>query len=175
MTAFAVILLSLTLPAHAVSDSAILAASPPRTLSEFGFFADMRTQKPAEGVIPFALYTPLFSDGALKDRFVYVPEGRAATYDDTEAFDFPVGSALIKTFSFPADYRQPDQDLRIIETRLLLRNEAGWQAWAYVWNEEQTDATLKIVGLLTTRRKEAPRGRCRQDDDRGGRQEGVAR
>jgi uncharacterized repeat protein (TIGR03806 family) len=139
-------LLSFPLPAHAVSDDAILAAAPPRQLSEFGVFADMRAQKPAEGVIPFALNTPLFSDGALKNRFVYVPEGQAATYDDTEAFDFPVGTALIKTFSFPADFRQPDKDLRIIETRLLLRNEAGWQAWAYVWNDEQTDATLRIAG-----------------------------
>jgi hypothetical protein len=33
------------------------------------------------------------------------------------------------------------------------------------------DAALMIVGLLRVRRKEAPRGRCRQDDDRGGRQE----
>jgi hypothetical protein len=37
------------------------------------------------------------------------------------------------------------------------------------------DAALKIVGLLQGSTKGAPRGRCRQDDDRGGRQEGVAR
>lgn len=137
------------LPAHAVSDDAILAPTPPRQLSEFGFFADMRAQRPAEGVIPFALNTPLFSDGALKDRFVYVPEGKTATYDETEAFDFPVGTALIKTFSFPADYREPEKNTRLIETRLLLRNERGWQAWAYVWNDEQTEAVLNIVGAKT--------------------------
>ena len=140
-------LLSLApLPAHAVSDAAILAATPPKLLSEFGFFDDLRTHKPAGGVVPFALNTPLFSDGALKQRFVYVPEGTAAKYDDTEAFDFPVGTALIKTFSFPADYREPEKDVRVIETRVLLRNEQGWQAWAYLWNNEQTDAELKIAG-----------------------------
>jgi uncharacterized repeat protein (TIGR03806 family) len=144
--AFALASLLIPLPAHAVSDAAILAKTPPKLLSEFGFFADMRAQQPAEGVIPFALNTPLFSDGALKDRFVYVPERKAAKYDDTEAFGFPVGTALIKTFSFPADYRQPDKNIRVIETRLLLRNESGWQAWAYLWNGEQTEATLKIAG-----------------------------
>ena len=134
------------LPAYAVSDDVILADTPPRQLSAFGFFDDLAAQKPAEGVIPFRLNTPLFSDGALKDRFVYLPAGKAAAHDATEAFDFPVGSALIKTFSFPADYREPDKDIRRIETRVLLRHADGWQAWAYLWNSEQTDAALKIAG-----------------------------
>lgn len=142
----AVVLALAATPAHAVSDDAILAKTPPRQLSEFGFFADMRAQAPAEGVIPFALNTPLYSDAALKQRFVYVPSGTAAAYDDTESFDFPIGTTLIKTFSFPADYQAPDRDVRLVETRLLLRHEAGWQAWAYVWNDEQTDAVLNIVG-----------------------------
>lgn len=142
----AALLLLAPLPAYAVSDDAILADTPPRQLSAFGFFDDLAAQKPAEGVIPFRLNTPLFSDGALKDRFVYLPAGKAAAYDATEAFDFPVGSALIKTFSFPADYREPDKDIRRIETRVLLRHADGWQAWAYLWNPEQTDAALKIAG-----------------------------
>jgi uncharacterized repeat protein (TIGR03806 family) len=139
-------LLALT-PAHATpNDSAILAAQPPKLLSEFGFFDDLRGQKPAAGVTPFALATPLFSDAALKYRFVHLPAGAAATYHDTEAFDFPVGAALIKTFAFPADYRSPAENIRLIETRVMIRQEKGWQAWAYLWNDEQTEATLKIAG-----------------------------
>jgi uncharacterized repeat protein (TIGR03806 family) len=133
-------------PASAVSPEAILAKKPPKLLSEFGFFDDLRAQKPAAGVVPFRLNTPLFSDNAQKFRFVHVPEGKAARYDDTETFEFPVGTALIKTFAFPADYRKPDENLRLIETRVLLRQDDGWQAWAYLWNDEQTDATLKIAG-----------------------------
>ncbi len=90
-----------------LADTAILAKKPPKLLSEFGFFDDLRAQKPAAGVVPFRLNTPLFSDNAQKFRFVHVPEGKAARYDDTEAFEFPVGTALIKTFAFPADYRKP--------------------------------------------------------------------
>lgn len=134
-------------PGRAAPDTdAILAATPPKLLSEFGFFDDLRAQQPTAGVTPFALATPLFSDGALKYRFVYLPEGKAATYHDTEAFDFPVGTALIKTFAFPADYRKPAENVRLIETRVMIRQEGGWQAWAYLWNEEQTDAALKIAG-----------------------------
>lgn len=130
----------------AVNAAAILADQPPKLLSEFGFFVDARAQKPAEGVIPYDLATPLFSDGAVKRRFVYVPHGGAARYDAVEAFDFPVGAALIKTFAFPADYRRPDENVRLIETRVLERQADGWHAWAYVWNEAQSDATLKIAG-----------------------------
>ena len=133
-------------PAYAVSLDAILDAKPPKLLSEYGFFDDLKAQKPAAGVVPFKLNTPLFSDNAQKFRFVFVPEGKAATYDATEAFEFPVGTALIKTFAFPADYRKPDENLRLVETRVLLRQETGWQAWAYLWNDEQTDATLKVAG-----------------------------
>ncbi|WP_274627487.1 SO2930 family diheme c-type cytochrome [Arvimicrobium flavum] len=130
----------------APADDLILAKSPPKSLSEFGFFGDLRGQAPAAGVVPFDLNTPLFSDGAMKTRFVYVPAGKQAIYDEVEAFAFPVGSALIKTFAFPADYRQPDQNLRLVETRVLLRQQTGWQAWAYLWNDAQTDAVLKIAG-----------------------------
>jgi len=140
-------MLGIANPANtAPSDAAILAKNPPKSLSEFGFFDDLAAQKPAAGVIPFALNTPLFSDGALKQRFVYVPAGQAAAYDDTEAFAFPVGTALIKTFAFPADFRKPAEAVRLVETRVLLRQAGGWQAWAYLWNDEQTDAVLKIAG-----------------------------
>lgn len=135
-----------TLPAYAVSSEAILAKTPPKLLSEFGFFDDARAQKPAEGVVPFDLATPLFSDGALKYRFVHVPKGETVSYHESEAFEFPEGSALIKTFAFPAEQPVPDKAVRLIETRVMLRQAEGWQAWAYVWNEEQTDAVLKIAG-----------------------------
>lgn len=137
---------SLTVSARAVSDTAILGATPPKQLSEFGFFEDLQKQTPASGVVPFRLATPLFSDGAEKFRFVYVPNGQAVKYDPTEAFDFPVGAALVKTFAFPADYRKPGEKLRLIETRVLLHHADGWLAWAYLWNDQQTDATLKIAG-----------------------------
>ncbi|MEQ8266467.1 MAG: SO2930 family diheme c-type cytochrome [Parvibaculum sp.] len=130
--------------AAAVDDQAILAKKPPRQLSAFGFFADAARQVPAPGVLPFAPRTPLFTDFAEKRRFVYVPKGESAAYDPHEAFAFPVGSALVKTFAYPAAERPGG--LKLVETRVLLRQEQGWEAWAYVWNEDQSEAELKIAG-----------------------------
>ena len=132
--------------APAANDAALAAAKPPALLSEFGFFDDLPGQKAADGVLPYDLATPLFSDGALKNRFVYVPAGKSAQYSASEAFEFPVGSALIKTFSFAADMRKPGEAIRRVETRILIRQADGWLALAYVWNDAQSDAALKIAG-----------------------------
>lgn len=140
----ALLLGAMTGGAAAVDDRAILAKKPPRQLSGFGFFADAARQVPAPGVFPFAPRTPLFTDFAEKRRFVYVPKGESAAYDGQEAFAFPVGSALVKTFAYPAAERPGG--LKLVETRVLLRQGAGWEAWAYVWNEAQSEAELKIAG-----------------------------
>ncbi|MEM8755532.1 MAG: SO2930 family diheme c-type cytochrome, partial [Pseudomonadota bacterium] len=96
-------------------------------------------QKPAAGVVPYDLATPLFTDHAEKLRFVYAPG--PAEWSEDEAFEFPVGTALVKTFAYPEG-----DGLRLIETRLLIRQEKGWVAWPYLWNEDQTDARLKLAG-----------------------------
>ena len=123
-------------------------APPAERLSAYNFF----TWDAGAGfsfsqrVVPYDLNTALFSDYALKQRAIYVPEGLAASYDPEGAFDFPVGSVLIKNFYFPADFRQPDKDLRLIETRLLVRQEAGWKPFPYIWDAEQKDAVLSPAG-----------------------------
>jgi uncharacterized repeat protein (TIGR03806 family) len=101
----------------------------------------------ADDLVPYELSTPLFSDYALKTRAVRITEG-AAAYDGGEVLDFPVGTILTKTFSFPADFRQPAQDVRVIETRLLVHQPAGWEAFPYVWNAAQTEATYAPGGRV---------------------------
>ncbi|WP_262693427.1 SO2930 family diheme c-type cytochrome [Kordiimonas aquimaris] len=133
-----------------VDDAALMSARPARQLSAYGLFENAPKQTPTAGVVPYDLQVPLFTDYAEKYRFVYVPNGTAATYDDTEVFAFPVGSVLVKTFAYPADMRAADENVRLIETRLLIHQEKGWNAWAYVWNEDQTDATLKVAGTMTS-------------------------
>ncbi len=134
--------------ADGVNDAALMAKRPARQLSAYGLFVDASHQQPSDGVVPYDLQVPLFTDYAKKLRFVYVPPGTTATYDDTEVFAFPVGSVLVKTFAYPADFRAPDTAVRLIETRLLIHQESGWNAWAYVWNDEQTEATLKMAGKV---------------------------
>lgn len=129
-----------------VNDAALMQRRPAKLLSAYNLFADPANQTPNAGLHPFTLTQPLFTDYAQKYRFVYMPDGTQATYDDTEVFDFPVGTVLVKTFAYPADFRKPDEDIRLIETRLLIHQEKGWNAWAYVWNEDQSDAVLKVAG-----------------------------
>lgn len=148
LAACAFLVLAPTAIADGVNDEALMKPRPARMLSAYHLFSDAAGQKPAAGVIAYDLQVPLFTDYAEKYRFVYVPSGLAARYDDTEVFGFPVGSVLVKTFAYSADMRAPDTDVTLIETRLLIHQEKGWNAWTYVWNEDQTDAVLKVAGKV---------------------------
>lgn len=134
-------------PASApVALDALLAEAPAQTLSAYRLFTDPGGRSPNAGLTPYALNTPLFSDYAEKFRFVFLPPGAKAQYRQTGAFEFPVGTTLVKTFAYPADMRRPGDKVRRLETRLLIRKAAGWTALAYVWNENQTEAVLKRAG-----------------------------
>lgn len=134
------VLALLAAPAAAeVNSAAITAQRPPRMLAEFGFFLDPGAGAPAPGVVGYQIASPLFSDHADKDRYVYTPSPAGA--DAAGALDFPVGAALIKTFRYGA---------RKVETRVLLHQEAGWKGYAYVWNEAGDEASLSLAGADLT-------------------------
>lgn len=103
---------------------------------------------PNDGVLPYDINTPLFSDYAKKTRTLFVPPGGSAPYQDQTYFDFPVGTMLTKTFAFPADWRDPNHDVRVIETRVILRLQDGWHARPYVWNADQTEAFYSPLGAV---------------------------
>jgi uncharacterized repeat protein (TIGR03806 family) len=116
-------------------------------LSDYNLFEEpLAVLIPKEGVLPYDLNAPLFSDYAFKQRFVYVPEGKTIAYDTTDALSFPVGSILVKHFY----YTLATGDSKIIETRLLLNQSSGWNAEVYEWNDEQTEATRIIAGKEET-------------------------
>ncbi len=116
-------------------------------LSDYGFFiGNMADHNPRDGVIPYDVSAQLFSDYALKSRFIVLPKGQKLDYQTDGSFDFPMGTTLIKTFYYPADFRIPDKDIRIMETRLLIHTPEGWLGFPYVWNEAQTEAVLEIAG-----------------------------
>jgi uncharacterized repeat protein (TIGR03806 family) len=116
-------------------------------LSEYGFFSGNPADlQPAEGVLPYDLITPLFTDYAEKARFVWMPAGTSANYDEKETFDFPEDAVLIKNFFYHNDERDHALGTNVVETRLLVKKSGKWEAHTYIWNKEQTDATLKIAG-----------------------------
>jgi uncharacterized repeat protein (TIGR03806 family) len=120
---------------------------PMQRLSDYNFFSgNLKDLRPNERVSPYELITPLFTDYAFKARFVYVPEGKTTVYDTATVLQFPVGSCLIKNFYYPFDFRDENKGRRIIETRLLVHREEGWQALDYIWNDKQTEALLDNSG-----------------------------
>jgi uncharacterized repeat protein (TIGR03806 family) len=131
---------------YAVNDDLILEDKFPKTLSSFSFFQDNSAQFPSDGVLPYELISALFSDYSYKQRWVYIPKGVQASFRQDEVFDFPVGSALIKTFYYPIDERDLNLGQRLMETRLLLRKENGWEAVSYAWNDTQDEAFIKKAG-----------------------------
>ncbi len=152
--------------------------APPERLSEWGLVLTGGGRLvPNERVLPYTLNTPLFSDYAQKLRTVWMPAGRAARYRDSGDWDFPVGTVLTKTFYYPvarpgavyAETHEPLFDgsalpldgVRLMETRLLVKQADGWEAYPYVWNEAQTEATLRPVGDMLALRLVAADGRER--------------
>ncbi|MCC6460191.1 MAG: hypothetical protein IT260_06955 [Saprospiraceae bacterium] len=121
--------------------------APKTKLSDYGFFTGPMAQlQPAERVFPYEVNAPLFSDYAEKKRFLSLPAGASMGYRDSAAFDLPAGAVIIKNFIYTIDARHPEKGRRIVETRLLLRDAKGWKALEYIWNDEQTDATLDVAG-----------------------------
>lgn len=123
---------------------------PLKKLSEYGFYeGEMRQLTPADKVLPYEPVATLFTDYAFKKRFVWMPEGTAATVDASQPDDplqFPDKTILIKNFYYPADFAKPTGDRRILETRLLVKNDGVWKAYPYRWNDAQTDADYKVTG-----------------------------
>ena len=113
---------------------------PALRLSELGLFmGEPSRQIPRADLVPYEVNAPLYADGALKRRFVLVPAGaRMQTSEDR--WQLPVGTYLVKTFSFPNDLRDPSRGERLIETRFLVRTREGFTASTYVWNDAQSDA-----------------------------------
>lgn len=109
----------------------------PTTLAETGLYESATSFVLAKGNRPFTPQYPLWSDGAKKARFIHLPEGQTIDATNPDAWDFPVGTKLWKELSF---------DGRRIETRYIERAPSGWRFAVYVWNEDNTSATLVTRG-----------------------------
>ncbi|MEM7020892.1 MAG: hypothetical protein AAF512_26565, partial [Pseudomonadota bacterium] len=137
----------------------------PKQLSDWGSVLIKNRQLIVnKGVVAYDLNTPLFTDYAHKLRTIWVPEGQVGSYDAKQDIELPVGSVVTKTFYYPKQdgqllktsseaeaYTRAGLDLskvHLIETRVMVRLESGWQGLPYIWNTEQSDAVLEITGAV---------------------------
>ena len=119
---------------------------PYASLSEYNFFEGaIKNLNPVYGVLPYDLSAALFTDYAKKKRFVWMPENSIANYNsDYDILNFPVGTILIKNFYY--NNVLPNNETKLIETRLMINKAEGWIFANYVWNDTQTEADFDLSG-----------------------------
>ena len=118
----------------------------PRKLSQTGLFENVRRHQIAAGLIPYSINAPFWSDGAHKDRFIALPpKAKIAVSEKPEhassAWSFDDGAVTVKSFSLDMEEGRPGSR-KYIETRVVLKQENHWVGYSYVWNDDQSDATL---------------------------------
>ena len=113
----------------------------PANLSETGLFTVRMADGSlmlAEGVREFQPKYALWSDGALKQRYVYLPPGTQIDTTDADHWKFPVGTKLWKSFSVGE---------QLVETRLIERTgdgETDWLFATYLWETPESTDAVKV-------------------------------
>jgi uncharacterized repeat protein (TIGR03806 family) len=121
----------------------------PALLSQTGVFTNTPNMYAAAGLLSYVPNTPLWSDGAVKTRFMSVPNN-GAPFTPTEqigfagsgSWSFPSGTIFVKTFQLQTNQSNPNSLLRL-ETRLLVRDTNGTvYGVTYKWRPDYSDADL---------------------------------
>ncbi|MEM6346414.1 MAG: PQQ-dependent sugar dehydrogenase [Bacteroidota bacterium] len=134
---------------YRLSATILSGAEPPALLSQTGAFANLANLTPASGVIPYAGNSPLWSDGAEKQRWIALPNdgthdlaseqiGFAAEGDWT----FPEGTVFIKHFELPNDAQNPSQRLRLETRFIVMSSNDSYYGVTYRWRADGSDADL---------------------------------
>jgi len=108
----------------------------PERLSDAQLYDDILAKSLHPSVQLFTPAHELWSDGAAKSRYVYLPECEIIDTSDMDDWSFPVGTRFFKEFRV---------DGQRIETRLIERIGRGAHDFlyaSYVWNSAETEATL---------------------------------
>lgn len=115
------------------------------SLSQYGLFeGELRQLQPGGRAVKYVLSTPLFTDYAVKDRFIVLPKDSSIQYTVNGVLHFPDSTMIVKNFA----YLNPSHQKVMIETRLLVKDPADhlWKVMDYLWNAGQTDAIRHITG-----------------------------
>ncbi|HEY3855972.1 MAG TPA: chitobiase/beta-hexosaminidase C-terminal domain-containing protein [Verrucomicrobiae bacterium] len=121
----------------------------PTLLSQAGVFNDTPNMIPVGSLIPYVPNTPLWSDSALKTRYMSVPNSGGLNTPNqqigfalTGGWTFPSGTVFVKTFELQTNLADTNS-IRRLETRLLVRDTNGVvYGVTYKWNPDNSDAVL---------------------------------
>jgi uncharacterized repeat protein (TIGR03806 family) len=114
----------------------------PQLLSQTGAFSDLATLTPNPGLVPYTVNSPLWSDAAIKTRWLALPTNTFISFSPTGEWTFPGGTVFVKHFELPVNDADPTIRRRL-ETRLLVRDTNGTVYGAtYKWRTDNGDAEL---------------------------------
>jgi hypothetical protein len=152
---------------------------PPAKLSETGLYTGIATKARAvtEGIVHFEVNAALWSDAAHKDRWITLPIGTSIIPTDSDHYDFPDKTVMIKNFAVDTVVGDAKTSI-LVETRFMVIRKIGtttaYRGISYAWRRDQSDADLvdptkgsnavilvKANGVLVGKRWRYPaRGDC---------------
>lgn len=109
-----------------------------KNLSETELFSNIKNHTIKPNIMFYSPQYPLWTDGATKKRFAYIPEGKKINTTNMDRWIYPNGTKIWKEFSF-----QMKDGPKRIETRLIEKAEDGkWYYFTFLWNKDETEAVI---------------------------------
>ncbi|CAN5803728.1 hypothetical protein BH09MYX1_BH09MYX1_43770 [soil metagenome] len=110
----------------------------PLLLSCAGLYADIAKKTVAPGLVSYQPGIQFWSDGAVKERWLYLPPNQTIDVSDLDDWKFPVGTKAWKEFKVNG---------KRIETRVFWkRGPTDWTWATYVWAADESEATKNDDG-----------------------------
>jgi uncharacterized repeat protein (TIGR03806 family) len=114
----------------------------PQKLSDTRLFTRPRELSPASSVLPYAVNHPAWNDHALSRHWFVMPDLTSRIEGSRDGnWSFPAGMIWVQHLDLETERGNP-KTARPIETRLLVKNEAGAYGVSYRWNDSGKEATL---------------------------------
>ena len=105
---------------------------PAPTLRDTGLYDDWDAKRVGAEKILFSPQYPLWTDGAVKTRWMELPRGTFIDASNPDNWQFPVGTRFWKEFTFS----------QRAETRFIEHTAEGWKFATYAWTDDESDAVL---------------------------------
>lgn len=103
-----------------------------------GLYASLADKTVASDVHPYKPAVQLWSDGAVKQRWIWLPPSSKIDISDWDEWSFPPGTKLWKEFKLGG---------KRIETRLFTKlPDKTWAHTSYRWTADESDAVRKDGG-----------------------------
>lgn len=120
---------------------------PAKLLSQSGIYSDFaKREYDTQRLIEFTPNYKLWSDGAKKRRFLFLPKGTQINTKSMKEWAFPPHTMFVKEFKSPSG--------KYLEHRItIVLGHGKVFLGTYVWNQAQTDAVLDSTGPYLEDRK----------------------